>query len=127
MSPSESRQLGPLARRDDEPAFDEPWQAQVLALAANLIDQGVFSNSQWSDALGAELKRAESEGEPDVPRTYYQSALAALETLLAIDARIAADSLNARVDAWRRAYLNTPHGQPVELSATVAPDTRHKH
>ncbi len=126
MSPSESRALGPLARRDDEPVFDEPWQAQVLALAFNLIEKGVFSTSQWSDALGAELKRAEACDEPDVSQTYYQSALAALEALLAADGRIAADNLTTRIEAWRRAYLNTPHGQPVELSAAVAPDIQRK-
>jgi hypothetical protein len=27
------------------------------------------------------------------------------------------DEVNARRDQWERAYLNTPHGQPVELSA----------
>ena len=58
MSESDPNALGPLARRDDEPVFDEPWQAQALALAFNLIEQGVFSKSQWSDALGAELESA---------------------------------------------------------------------
>ena len=95
---------GPFARRDDEPIFDEPWQAQVLAIAFNLIEKGVFSASHWSDALGAELKRADGCGEPDVPQTYYQSALAALEALLAADGYIAADNLTARIEAWRRAY-----------------------
>ena len=124
MSRSESRALGPLARRDAEPGFDEPWQAQVLALAFNLIEQDVFSASQWSDALGAALKHAEACGEPDVPQTYYQAALAALEILLTADGRIAADNLTDRVEAWRRAYLNTPHGHPVELSAALGTSSR---
>lgn len=119
MSPSESQPPGPLARRDDEPVFDEPWQAQVLALAFNLIAEGIFSASQWSEALGAELKRAAASGAPDDPRTYYRAALAALENLLATDGRIVAARLTDRVETWRRAYLNTPHGQPVELSAGV--------
>jgi nitrile hydratase accessory protein len=122
LSPSDSQALGPLARRDDEPVFDEPWQAQVLALAFNLIAQGVFSASQWSDALGAELKHAAASGEPDDPQTYYRSALAALESLLATDDRVVAERLSDRVETWRRAYLNTPHGQPVELSAGVGMD-----
>jgi nitrile hydratase accessory protein len=117
LSPSESAALGPLARRDDESVFDEPWQAQVLALAFNLVEKGVFTARQWSDALGAELKRAGAGGEPDVPETYYQSALTALESLLVAEGRIAPDNLNTRIEAWRRAYLNTPHGRPVELPA----------
>lgn len=108
---------GPLARRDDEPVFDEPWQAQALALAFNLMDQGVFSNSRWSETLGAELESARARGEPDDVQTYYQCVLGALEELLASDGRITAGSLGARTEAWRRAYLNTPHGRPVELEA----------
>lgn len=121
MSESDPNALGPLARRDDEPVFDEPWQAQTLALAFNLIEQGIFSNSQWSDALGAELKNAQARRDPDSPQTYYQCALAALETLLATDGCVTTDILTSRTEAWRRAYLNTPHGQPVELSAADPP------
>lgn len=122
MSESDSHALGPLARRDDEPVFDEPWQAQAMALASNLIDQGVFSNIEWSDALGAELESAEARGDPDDAQTYYRSVLAALERLLASDGRVSTSNLGSRTEAWRRAYLNTPHGQPVELTATDAAD-----
>ena len=48
--------------------------------------------------------------------TYYEAALAALEELAA-DAGIGAGTLDARVEAWRAAYLATPHGEPVELGA----------
>lgn len=122
MSRPDPRGLGPLARRDDEPVFDEPWQAQALALAFNLMEQGIFTNTQWSDALGAELQGAQARGEPDDAQTYYRSVLAALEKLLAADGRITDGTLSARTEAWRRAYVNTPHGQPVELAAADAPD-----
>jgi len=108
---------GPLARHDDEPVFDEPWQAQTLALAFNLIERGVFSNGEWSDALGAELESAQARGSPDDAGTYYRSVLAALEVLLAADGRVTAGTLGSRTEAWRQAYLNTPHGQPVALAA----------
>ena len=81
MSRRESGTPGPLARHDGEPVFDEPWQAQVLALACNLVDRGVVSAGEWSTALGAELSRAQAGGAPDDARTYYRSVLAALETL----------------------------------------------
>jgi nitrile hydratase accessory protein len=108
---------GPLARHDDGPGFDEPWQAQTLALAFNLIEQGLFSNREWSEALGAELESAKTRGDPDDAQTYYRSVLAALEKLLATDGRITAGTLGSRTEAWRRAYLSTPHGQPVALAA----------
>jgi hypothetical protein len=45
--------------------FAEPWQAQVLALAVNLSEQGHFTWTEWTTALGAELKAAADRGEPD--------------------------------------------------------------
>ena len=91
-----------------------------MALAFGLIEQGTFTNAQWSDALGAELERAQARGDSDDAQTYYRSALAALETLLASTGRVTTPDLCVRTEAWRRAYLNTPHGQPVELSAAEA-------
>jgi nitrile hydratase accessory protein len=108
--------LAPLASRDGQPAFAEPWQAEVLALAFALTEQGVFSAAEWSEALGAELRRAEAAGAPE--DTYYAAALTALEQLTGA-AGISEDTLAARVEAWRQAYLRTPHGQPVVLAAAA--------
>jgi nitrile hydratase accessory protein len=109
--------IGPLARHDGGAAFDEPWQAQVLALAFALAKADVFTPVQWSDALGAELRRAAERGEADDQTTYYAAALAALEGLIAADGRVSPGGLSSRTEQWRRAYLNTPHGKPVKLSA----------
>ena len=108
---------GPLARHDGEPVFEEPWQAQVLGLAFNLIEQGQFTSTVWSDALGAELVAAEERGEPDNGETYYRCVLAAMEKLLDTQSSLTANSLDARTEAWREAYLRTPHGKPVALGS----------
>ena len=59
------------------------------------------------------------------PRTIkalnYMATLTALERLVATDGRVTAKGLSDRVEQWRRAYLYTLYGQPVELSAG-APD-----
>jgi nitrile hydratase accessory protein len=110
-------EIGPLARRDGEPAFAEPWQAEVLALAFALAENGVFSAAEWSEALGSELRLAEAAGAPDDQGTYYAAALAALERLVAARGGLTAAALARRTAEWRRAYLHTPHGQPVELAA----------
>jgi nitrile hydratase accessory protein len=107
--------LSPLARADDTPVFDEPWQAQSLALAFNLIDRGQFTASEWSATLGAELESARVAGEADDMTSYYSAVLRALEKLLAVDDAVSGDSIDERTEAWRDAYLQTPHGQPVEL------------
>jgi nitrile hydratase accessory protein len=110
--------LAPRPRESpDEPVFDEPWQAQVLALADNLAASGVFTRSQWSQALGEELRKVAAQGKPDDQTTYYEAALAALEQLTAAHGGPDGVTLQERAEAWRRAYLNTPHGEPVELAA----------
>lgn len=88
--------------------FTEPWEAQAFALAVSLQDRGVFTATEWADALGAEIARA-----PDEP--YYRQWLAALEHLVAGKGLTDADTLTRYADAWGRAAERTPHGTPIEL------------
>jgi len=113
LNPSDA--LGPLVRNDSGPVFEEGWQAQVLALAFNLVDRGQFTSAQWSEVLGAELARASERGDADNTDTYYQAVLSALEKLLHTQANLPVQMVDQRTEAWRAAYLRTPHGQPVEL------------
>jgi nitrile hydratase accessory protein len=99
------------------PVFAEPWHAEVLALAYTLTEAGLFSAGEWADALGAEIRKATARDERDSDAAYYAAALAALEGLIARKSPDTGASLAPRVEAWRRAYLNTPHGHPVELAA----------
>ena len=101
---------------DGDPVFDEPWQAQTLAIADTLARAGAFTPAAWSAALGAELKKAEARGAPDDAATYYDAALRALEGLLDANGAVGREVLNLRRDAWERAYRETPHGKPVTLT-----------
>ena len=112
---SQSDALGPLVINDDGPVFDEGWQAQVLALAFNLVEQGQFTSVEWSEALGAELERSKQRGDNDDSQSYYQAVLTALEGLLDSKKSLAAGVVDERTEAWRDAYIRTPHGKPVEL------------
>ena len=115
MSPPDA--LLPRHRDDQSPVFAEPWQAEVLAIASELSKRGVFSAAEWSVALGASLRASAERGEPDDEEHYYEAALDALEGLLSARAPTVGSGLPARIEQWRRAYLNTPHGRPVELAA----------
>ncbi len=118
MAPPEQRRLdapGPLIEHDTDVIFEEGWHAQVIALAFSLVDRGQFTNAQWSERLGAELAGAKERGETDNSETYYRAALAAVESLLNGQQSLSTESLDERTEAWRTAYLRTPHGQPVEL------------
>lgn len=97
------------------PVFDEPWQAQVLALADALIEGGNFSAKNWAQTLGAALKAADARGAPDSTETYYLCAVEALEKLVSANTSIDMLARIGRKNAWTQAYLSTPHGQPVTL------------
>lgn len=115
MNPDDADALSPLAAADGEPAFDEPWQAEVLAIADTLVQNGLFSAASWSAALGAELKQAGENGAADNQETYYRCALNALESLVAANSEIDMKAMAGKRNDWEQAYLSTPHGQPVEL------------
>lgn len=105
----------PFKRMDGEPVFDEAWQAQLLAMVDQMMSAGVFSNSQWSASLGKNLKDAEVAGMADDIDTYYAAVLKTFETLLAQSTEVSSDIITDKQQAWKRAYLSTPHGQPVIL------------
>ena len=97
--------------------FAEPWQAQAFAMAVKLSEQGYFTWKEWAAALANELKAAESRGEPDDGTRYYEHWLATLERLVVNKGLTDAEAMHERKEAWREAYLHTPHGKPVELAA----------
>jgi len=119
LSPPDAAPVAPF-QSDDGPVFDEPWHAQVLALADTMVQAGHFSAGDWATALGAALQAATDRAVPDNAQTYYECAAAALETLVARHTTIGAATIDARKSAWERAYTATPHGQPVTLSARDA-------
>ena len=109
--------LGPLERKDGDSTFDDAWQAQSLAIAHTLVDAGVLTAKDWAEALGSELQSAARAGAADNADTHYLAVLTTVENLLRRMQLISRDELDARVEAWRKAYLNTPHGRPVEVRA----------
>jgi nitrile hydratase accessory protein len=95
--------------------FREPWEAQAFAMTLALHERGVFTWPEWAAALAAEIKRAQSAGDPDRGETYYSHWLNALEKLVAEKGVTTPDTLHRYRDAWDRACDRTPHGQPIEL------------
>lgn len=106
-----------LPKGADGPVFREPWEAEAFALAVRLSEQGVFTWGEWAETLSAEITVAQADGDPDLGDTYYRHWLNALEALVARKGLVAPEEMGRRKDAWARAYRNTPHGQPVALSA----------
>ena len=107
-----------LPRDEGGPVFAEPWQAQAFALAVKLSEQGHFTWKEWAAALAEELQAAAGRGEPDDGSRYYEHWVAALERLVTAKDLTDRAALLMRKEAWADAYRHTPHGKPVELSAT---------
>lgn len=111
----QAEQLPGLPRDEGGPVFAEAWEAEAFAMTVALIDDGVFSWSEWSEALGAAITAAQAAGDPDLGDTYYHHWLAALETLCCRKGAVAGPEVDRRQQDWREAYERTPHGQPVLL------------
>lgn len=89
-----------------------------MAIADLLIGSGTISQSQWTQTLGEELRLASLAGSADDTSTYYTAVLSALERILDAGGNVSCVELARRREEWRRAYLHTPHGQPVELDCS---------
>lgn len=106
----------PLAH--DGPAFAEPWEAQAFAMAVELNRAGVFTWTEWADALAVAIASAQAEGDPDDGATYYRHWLAALESIVVAKGAASGESLSRHVNAWRNAASRTPHGAAIALAAS---------
>lgn len=118
MRPSVSH-IDPLAIAADAegPRFNEPWEAQAFALAVHLSECGYFTWPEWTEVLNQEIRAAQARGDADLGHTYYHHWLRALERLCANKGLVDSAERSRRKAEWRRAYLNTPHGDPIDLSA----------
>lgn len=104
-----------MPRDHDGPVFREPWEAQAFAMALALHDRGLFTWSEWAQALAGEITSAQAAGDADTGETYYRHWLAALEKLVAAKGVASHATLERYRDAWDHAADRTPHGSPIEL------------
>jgi len=105
-----------IPRDEQGPVFREPWEAQAFAMALALQQRGLFTWGEWATALGQEIKRAQTAGDPDTGDTYYRHWLATLERLVTEKGVTSEETLERYREAWDRAAGRTPHGTPIELT-----------
>jgi nitrile hydratase accessory protein len=121
MSPSAVavQDLPALPRDEQGPVFKEPWEAHAFALAVRLSEAGCCSWSEWTQLLSQEIRAVQAGRDADSGGRYYQNWLGALERLCVEKGLVSAAEMHRRKEEWRQAYLHTPHGRPVELSAAA--------
>lgn len=113
--PPRLRNMPPIPQDEEGPVFREPWEAQAFAMTLVLYDRGCFSWHEWAETLGARIKQAKAEGDPDLGDTYYRHWLAALETLVAEKGLGTLEELATLKDAWAEADHHRDFGQPIVL------------
>lgn len=97
---------------EGDPVFGEPWQAQAFAMTVHLHERGLFSWSEWAEALSNELHKPErAEDGSD----YFDGWVAALTGLLAAKGLADPETVLALQESWKRAAEATPHGSPIVL------------
>ena len=104
-----------LPLTEDGPIFSAPWQAQAFAITVRLFEEGHFTWPEWVQYLSAEIAVA-SDAREDSLDVYYRHWLTALEQLVMDKGLASTGEMNRRKEEWRRAYVNTPHGSPVEIA-----------
>jgi len=112
---TDSTLSGTLVSRDAPARFEEPWHAGLFAITLDLSDKGHFTWSEWTATFGASLKLAASQGRPSDGSNYFDVWLETLENMLMDRQMVTADRLASIKAEWTSAYLNTPHGHPVNL------------
>lgn len=111
----------------DDHAFDYPWQASMFSLTVNLYKAGLFPWSQWVKTFSDEIKRSPRLQDESINDAYYRQWSVALEAMLDTLGLITGKDVEEAVQAWRLAYLNTPHGMPVLLQNADCPPAKAHH
>jgi nitrile hydratase accessory protein len=104
-----------LPRDDGGPVFRAPWQAQAFAMTLALYERGLFSWTEWAQALALRIQAAPAQPGEDAADAYYRQWLEALEQIVAHKGASTAAELQLFQQAWDHAADRTPHGQPIEL------------
>lgn len=103
--------------RAPEPAFLEPWHAQVFALTVHLNEAGCFTWAQWVERFSATLRRHGLARDLDGGADYFAAWLETLEAILAEAGNASSREVELTRRDWEDAYLSTPHGEPVHLAS----------
>lgn len=82
-------------------------------MAVHLHERGLFTWSEWTEALSRELH---GYGRAEDGSDYFHCWVAALSDLI-VDSGVAdIDAILDLQESWQRAAEATPHGKPIELA-----------
>src|SRR5260370_42499275 len=100
MNNSPPPDLPGLPRDSEGPVFKEPWEAKAFAMVLRLHERGLFTWTEWAEALSHEIRVARAIGDADLGDAYYQHWLRALETMAARKGAASNEELGISQRAW---------------------------
>lgn len=121
MSTADIAAEAKLPLDDKSRSFDEPWQAQAFCMVVELHKQGNFAWDEWVQMFSRHIKANPPLPGESTNDTYYRQLMLSLEEMAGKVGDISEDSMDARIEEWRQAYLNTPHGEAVMLAHATCP------
>lgn len=99
----------------DAPKFAQPWHAQAFGTSMALSRAGLFTWAEWVETFSTIIRDVPPWPGEDSNSAYYRQWETALETILLKKGILGAEEISLAAEDWRRSYLATPHGQPVEF------------
>ena len=119
--------MSSVASQDHSDRADSLTTVKKISAGVKRLEGLVSQVLQFSREIKASPQRADE----DADQAYHRQFLAALEQVVAARGLVVPEAMAERKRAWRKAYLNTPHGQPVDLAAADAhgdhDDDHHHH
>jgi nitrile hydratase accessory protein len=82
-----------LLTQEQEPVFQEPWEARVFGLTLALVKRGLFSYEEFRQHLIDRI------GAPQASSSYYVNWMAALERTLADRGALASEEIEQALAA----------------------------
>lgn len=105
--------VAPIPRDVGGPVFAEPWQAQAFALTLQLHEAGLFTWTEWAEALSREIREHLAEGGCTDGSDYYERWCEALEHIVVAKGASSHKLIDDTSASWIRAAEATPHGMPI--------------
>lgn len=105
---------------DSTPEFKSLWEARAFAMVVRLSESGCFTWTEWVSHLAAQLRAAHEAAERgERHRTYAESWIDAVETLLIAKGVTSAEQLRARrLASWP---LDLAHDKASSLARVSTP------
>jgi nitrile hydratase accessory protein len=107
--------------------FEAPWQAQAFAMVVTLSERGSFTWEHWVQVFSNQIAVAPRRADETINGAYFRQWLEAFESMIFSDGLLDRAAVDARAAEWRLAYLNTPHGQPIDLANAQRPARTGEH